>query len=385
MNLEELKGKYDIKIDELEDFTRVQVREDERAEFYQDLVECIKNCNSRITIANGIMGNASKEEFLQGEEIIKKVLEEISPDWSDKQKVAFVHYKMGELVSYIPDFNFNGMYANSQATTDSRNIWKSLVTGTSVCNGITSIARNIMARKGINTKELDSGTHSFILAEVEEGNIIIDPTWDLRKSLYGARPMYFGKTYEQIRSIETELSNAHKLESSPENVLEISDEELREIYYSLGYTKQDRTFIFPILDMVNQVNSKTYDNFEEKLGVFFTMFTQKFSNEATHLSETRTILEECMYEFGIEPKDLITKFVYAKSDNECINPYLSLFINNKHIRNKIKILDAKTGQFIDTDLVEFDKEYKIHELDTTEPFWKKYLQESERQDSEMHR
>lgn len=233
MNLEELKEKYDIRIDELEEFTRVQVREDDGSEFYQDLLECVKNCNSRITIANGIMGNASKEEFLQGEEIIKKVLEEISPNWSAKQKVAFVHYKMGELVSYIPDFNFNGMYANSQTTTDSRNIWKSLVTGKSVCNGITSIARNIMARIGINTKELDSGTHTFILAQVKEGNIIIDPTWDLRRSLYGARPMYFGKTYEQIRSIETELSNAHKLEKPLGNVLEISDEELREIYHSL--------------------------------------------------------------------------------------------------------------------------------------------------------
>lgn len=58
------------------------------------------------------------------------------------------------------------------------------------------------------------------------------------------------------------------------------------------------------------------------------MFTREFPKEAMHLSETRTILESCLYELGIEQKDLITKFIYDKKDKECENSYLSLLINS---------------------------------------------------------
>ena len=260
MSIEELRDKYNIKIDDLEEFTRIQVREDESPEFYQELAEYVKNCRTKISIANGIIGNATREDFYKGEKIIEKIVKEIQPNWSKKQIIAYVHYKIGELISYVPDFKFNGMSINSANSNDTRNIWKSLINGKSVCNGITAISRNILARVGVSTRELSSSTHSFLLAETEEGNIITDPTWDLKNTLYGARPMYFGKTYEQLREQEEGLSNAHKLESPPENVIEVPEEELREIYYTLGYTREDRTFIFPILDRVSEIKENRYEN-----------------------------------------------------------------------------------------------------------------------------
>lgn len=386
MNIEEFKKKYDIRIDELEDFTRIQVKEDESQEFYQELGECIKDFKGKVSIANGIIGNATKEEFLQGEKIIQEVVEGIDSNWSEKQKVAFVHYKIGKLISYVPDFNFSGKFVNSPISSNSRNIWKSVVDGKSVCNGIISITRNILSRTGVHTKELSSGTHSFLLAETEEGNIITDPTWDLKNSLYGARPMYFGKTYEQLREQEEGLSNAHKLETPPENVIEISEQELREIYYSLGYTKEDRTFIFPISDKVTEINSNRYENSEEKLNALFTMFTREFPKEAMHLSETRTILESCLYELGIEPKDLITKFIYDKKDKECENPYLSLLINSvQEGKPMIYYLESDIMQFRNISVNELEDKYKTHNLDTVEPFWKKYLSKEERKSDELQK
>ncbi len=386
MSIEELRDKYDIRIDDLEEFTRIQVREDESQEFYQQLVEYVKNCNNKISIANGIVGNASKEDFLQGEEIIEKVVKEIQPNWTKKQIAAYVHYKIGELISYVPDFNFNGMFVNSANSSDARNIWKSLANGKSVCNGIISIARNILSRVGVTTRELSSGTHSFLLVETEDGNIITDPTWDLKNTLYGARPMYFGKTYEQLRQQEEGLSNAHKLEYPPENVIEIPEEELREIYYTLGYAKEDRTFTFPILDRVSEINGNRYENTKEKIGAFLTMFTKEFPKEATHLSETRTILESCLYELGIEPKDLYTKFIYKKEDNGCDNPYLSLLINDEQQRRQeVYCLDLDIMQFRNMDVIELDSEYKIHDLDTASPFWKKYLSKEVRETDEFQK
>ena len=384
MNLIELKEKYDIRVDELEDFTRIQVKEDEGSEFYKDLADCLKECDDNLTIANGVMGNASKEDFFKGEEIINQVLEGINPEWSDLQKTAFVHYKIGKLVSYTPDFTYAGRYANAPKTIDARNIWKSLVTGESVCNGIVSIARNMMSRVGVHSEELKSGTHSFLLIQVEGGNIIIDPTWDLQQSLYGARPLYFGKTYEQIRNEEIPFfSNAHKLENPPENVIEIPEEELREIYHSIGYTTEDRKFMYPICNMVNDINSETYDGIDEKLDVFFARFTQDFSKEATHLAETRTMLEQCLGEFGFKQEDIVTKFVYSQSDEDCQNPILTIFINNEQVQKKIKMLNLTEMKFEDLDFAQLDSEYKVHNLDTTEPFWKKHLKELDGQDSEI--
>lgn len=63
MSIEELRDKYNIKIDDLEEFTRIQVREDESPEFYQELAEYVKNCRTKISIANGIIGNATREDF----------------------------------------------------------------------------------------------------------------------------------------------------------------------------------------------------------------------------------------------------------------------------------------------------------------------------------
>ncbi len=386
MNIDELKKKYnDIKIDDLTGFKRIQVKENKDEEFYQDLIETVKQYDGKISIANGIVGNASKEGFLQAEEIIKKVIDGINPEWTKKQKAAYIHYQMGKLVSYSPDFNFRGRYVNSPMANDTRNIWKSVVSGESVCNGIAALMRNLLSRVGVTTSELSSGTHNFVLAEVEEGNIIIDPTWDLKSTLYGARPMYFGKTYEQLRQEEEHISDAHKLENPPENVVEITDSELREIYHSIGYAKENGKFIFPLLDEVNAIKSKEYNNMEEKLNDFFTMFTQKFPKEAVHLSETRTILETCIYELGIEPENLITKFVYDKDDKYCQNPHLSLFIDDEEINKQMMVLDTDLMQIKGIDISEFDKNFKLHDLNNVQPFWKKYLSIDEKTNEELEK
>lgn len=380
MEIEELKKKYDVRIDYLEDCVRIQISETETGEIYKELANVVRNYDGKIVVANGIMGKATKEEFLKGEEVIDEIVAEINPEWSKKQKAAYVHYKMGELITYAPDFHFVGKYAND-FTAGTRNIWKSLADGKSVCNGITSIQRNILARVGVNTRELSSDTHSFLLVETEEGNIITDATWDLSNTLFKARPMYFGKTYEQLREPERNLSNAHKLENPPDNVIGISDEELREIYHSIGLTNEDRTFRYPIFEKFNAVNSQEFDNLEQKIDAFLDMFTQNFSEEATHLSESRTMLERCIYEFGIDPKDLTTKFVYTKDDESCEEPYLAFHINDEKMKNQIKLLDSKERQFKDIQLKEFDQEYTVHNLDTVKPFWKRYLEE--RQESQQ--
>lgn len=348
---------------------------------YNSIKEFIKKCNDDIKIVNGLVGTATKEEFLRSEEKINGIIDNINPEWNVKQKTAYVHYMLGKIVSYSPDFCFSGKYVGSKAAKDARNIWKSIDAGTSVCNGITNIERNILSRMGIKTKELSSGTHSFLLVETEDGNIITDATWDLANTLFEARPMYYGKTYEQIVEMDGPLSHAHRLEETPEDIIEIPEKEMREIYHSIGITTEDRNFKLPILEKVDEINRQGLNTEREKIDVFFKMFTSDFSKEATHLSETRTILEKCFITLGIDGKSIMTKFVYAKEDKECEKPCLCIHFSNENMQNNIVVLNNEKDKFENIDLENFDNLYKPHDEDTREPFWKKYLEKEEKQNT----
>lgn len=355
----------------------IRVEANENKKYYDSLTEFIKNCNEKVEIANNVVGKANKNEYLKGEEKINQIISEIDPKWSTKQKSAYLHYKMGEILSYAPDFNFNEKNTHSKEIYDVRNIWKSLSEGKSVCNGITKIEKNILSRLGIESEELSSGSHAFLLIKTEEGNIITDPTWDLANSLYKARPMYFSVTYEELRKREMGISNAHKLEKQPENVIEISSKELRDIYKSIGLTTKEGTFPLPILDEIEKINAKPNATKEEKIQTFLKMFPEKFPEEAKHLAETRSMLETCINELGIENDKIKTKFVYSKSDINSERPYLMVHINSKEMKDQIQILNAEENKFSEIELQEFDKEYKVHNFDTAKPFWKQYMQEKE--------
>lgn len=345
-------------------------------QFYRDLAEFIKNCSSNLGIYNCLLGRANKEEFSQGEDIIEKVISEINPEWSTKQKLAYVHYKMGELVSYVPDFRFQNINGSIDIAKTSRNIWKSLTDKASVCNGITYIQRNILSRLGIETEELSSGIHSFMLTKTDEGNIITDATWDLSNSLYKAKPMYFGVTYEELRKQEEGISNSHKLDNPPQNVLKISDEELRDIYQSIGIIDSSRRFPIPIYELAKEINSKEFENSDQKLTAFLDAFIKKFPEEATHLQETREFLEDAISELGFSRDIIQTKFIYSKNDDICEKSILSIYINNPNkSSNYVSILNIDKLSFDKLDLKELDENFKVHDFDEIEPFWKSKLKE----------
>ena len=337
----------------------------ESEEYYNGLLEFVQNCWDGVCIKHDFFSQANKEEFLYGERIINDVLEDINQNWNTKQKVAFVHYKMGRLISYVPDYNYNTLITNSPILSGTRNIWKSLSDSRSICNGITAIEQNILFRLGIKTTELSSGIHSYLLTETEDGNIITDATWDLTSALYGGKTNYFGITYEELCMQEREIANSHRLKNHPENVISISENELRDIYYSIGIVGEDRKFPLPILAKTQAVNNQNYNSSEEKITYFFDMFINEFPEEAKHLCETRNILQQCLEEIGIEKNRITTKFVYEKCDRQCLKPYLVIHINDETINRKIMLLNPNKRTVECIEISNFDKQYMVHRLDTT--------------------
>lgn len=362
-----------------QDLKYIQSKLEGTQEFYDSLKEFIGAAKDDVKITNGPVGSATKDEFLKGEEIIKQLISEINPEWSTKQKAAFVHYKMGQLVSYLPDVKVSGEYVPTKITGGARNIWKALSEGKSVCNGVTYIQQNILARLGIKTRELSSGSHSFMLVETDEGNIISDATWDLTNTLYGAMPTHFGVTYEDLRKREQGLSNAHKLEETPENIVGIEEEELREIFHSIGFTDENRSFKFPLYYKFKGLEEKHFENQQEKITAFLEIITKDFPKEATHLQETRSIIESFIEEIGVAKENITTRYVYDRDDEECKNPHLILHIDDEEMKNKVKFLNIDKMSFDDIEIEELDKQYKKHDLDTREPFWKQYIKTQEKE------
>ena len=353
----------------------IAISENGNQDYYKFIRNFVKNCNEDVRMNYSMIYGMSGKEFLQGEEIIESIIKEMDDKWTKKQKVSYVHYKMGELISYYPDFVFDGKEFNT--ALNKRSMWKSLTKGLNVCNGITSIEKNILKRIGVDSRVLSSGTHAFLLSEVEGGNLISDATWDLSSSLYQGKPQYFGLTYKELREKEKGISESHRLENPPENVVKIDDKELRDIYKSIGITDENGNFKMPIYHEIQKINSRTWENNQEKLNAFLKMFTEKFPKEATHLSETREILEYSMITLGIDKNLVNTRFVYNKDDKNNQKKILALHIGEKELENTMHILNLETMNFDKIELREFDKQYRTHTLDTTTPFWKKYIKENE--------
>ncbi|MCI8344450.1 MAG: hypothetical protein HFJ42_00430 [Clostridia bacterium] len=131
--------------------------------------------------------------------------------------------------------------------------------------------------------------------------------------------------------------------------------------------------------------SQSFNTDKEKIEKFLEMFVNKYNNQAKHLSETRNMLEICMQQFGFETnfnenksnKDKIvtTKFVYRSSDSKCDKPYLILHFSSPELKDNIKILNLEERKIENLVIEEFEKQYMLHNQDTSRPFWKEYIED----------
>lgn len=364
--------------------TVIRVNEAHSQEFYESLRKLVSDCDDNVCIKNGeIAPNPNKNEFFKGKQIIDEVIAGINPEWNTKQKVAYVHHQVGKIIPYFPDYEYRKNEWN--VARDTRNMWNALVNGTSVCNGVTFITMSILSRLGIESEQLSnkSGSHSFMAVKTEEGNLIIDPTWDLYRSLYDGMPSYFGKSYEQIREMDNGFTS-HLLESPPKDVVEISEQELREIYYSIGLTNEERKFPAPILGLVNKVNQMQDADKKQRVEEFFRLYMQDFKEASTHISESMDMLEACMCEMDINQRNI--RCVYSKDDEECQNPIMVFHSGEKGLAGQVYLFPRNENEEMESmEIDEFDKMYKIHSRASVIPFWKPYLTKdiSTREESEQ--
>lgn len=159
--------------------------------------------------------------------------------------------------------------------------------------------------------------------------------------------------------------------------MKISEKDLRDIFNSVGLTNPDKTFNAPIYKEALKLKDKNGLTQEERTDRLLNIVTEKFPMESSHLSEVRMVLESTLRTIGIDSKEIQTKFIYDKNDKDTEKPMLMININNRDFKQTARILDIENMKFKSTDLKTVDQNYKVHNDDTIEPFWKKLIKEQE--------
>lgn len=77
----------------------INIDPNQNMDFFEGLKLFANQANDDVRFNSNTVSNCTKEEFLNGEKIIESIIAEMNPTWSTKQKLAFVHYKMGNLVT----------------------------------------------------------------------------------------------------------------------------------------------------------------------------------------------------------------------------------------------------------------------------------------------
>ena len=370
MKLEHSPEEYIDQIDKMDHpIVLIEVNGKEPQKFYEGLRELVKHCDDNVCIKNlEVMEIPNKKEFLKGEQIIEDILKEVNPDWNAKQKIAFVHHKMGKIVSYCPDFKYACQDNSFSITENTRIMWNALSSGIGVCNGIAHINMSILSRLGIDSEFLNGKAHEYLCIKTDEGNIITDPTWDLFRTLYDGRPNYFGRTYEDIIESEKPFT-AHVVKNPPDNVISIPEDEMREIFHSIGLTDEERKFPAPILQLVNQIEETDKS---KRIDDFFKLYMESFKEESTHICESIDMLEACMCDLQVNKVSF--RCVYRKEDVECKEPILIFHSGDEELKDNVYIFPGKTEDCLKMMKVnEFDHNYKIHNRDERIPFWREYM------------
>lgn len=345
-------------------------------EYSNSIREFIKECRDDVSISCLGMGGASKEEFFAGESIIDSIISQIDESWSVKQKVAFVHYKMGELVAYYPERALNEKmpFQKRYDLSNIRNIWKILSTGKGVCNGVTILQRTILARLGITTKELSSGTHSYMLTELEDGsNLITDATLDLANTLFECKPKFFGISYEDLIEIDGKDSRRHHLKEPPQNVTVVDNAELSIIYKSIGITREDGTFPAMLSRYLISLGNEQGISSFDKVRRFFDYIKENEPQKFTHIEECSAKFSWGIRCLGVKSKNCIAQYVYSKDDEVSQNPNLVLCVKGENQIPIVKIINPKSCTIDDISLEELDAQYNCHKMSKVEAFWKDML------------
>ena len=289
------------------------------------------------------LGESSVEEYIKGEEWINSVIEKVDESWSDVEKIAYISYQIGDKISYSADFETEVFDEKKSRAT-----WKIIVSGYGVCNGISTLAKYMLEKVGINSELVESKDHAFLLLKginipnddgtVKKGNTLLDVTWDMAEYRFGDKPDNLCIDYDEIRQhdIDSEgIDTMHHLVDDLESlqnrgeILSLDKSLYPEIFRKIGI-KVDEYGFFEIDDLkakIFDINNVKYDyenmwledlpSIEERISKSLSELPKYRPDFANCQNSTMYYLEQIFSRYFASFLDrCVIKRVYDKNDNE---------------------------------------------------------------------
>ena len=344
--------------------------------YKQKIIKLCEICPQISVMDNLEKSISTGEEYMRGEAWIESILQEINPEWSDIQKIAFIDYKIGKKISYSPDVGtevFN--------KEDAQSLWKIIDSGYGVCDGIAQLEQYILRKIGIEAEIVSSENHVFLKlknvelpnenGELVRGDTILDPTWNLREHRYHAKPENFCTSYQEIRQNDIDENGVdtkcHKNDEQLADVtLGLTDKSLREVFKSLGLTDKDGKF--PINDLFEKCKCIDNSNLseEEWIKQQFSLLADYCPEFATCQNETISILRAVIFNQENQKFNrCVVNRVYER-DDKTKRPVLYVYMNLPESGKKFYFVDKDIGQFVELSQKEFEARFECYEKDLQE-------------------
>lgn len=339
----------------------------------QLLIQLCKICPDMNVEDNIHLAASSGEEYIKGEEWVDIVLQGIQHEWTDVQKLAYIDTMIGKKISYTPDFG-----TEVEETEEARALWKIISSGYGVCNGIAQVEQYLLDRAGIEAELVSSRTHTFLKVKnikiptengILEGDTLVDPTWNLTASRYGARPNHFCKSYEELRKadidengIDHECHKNEELEQAKTIGMDIKS--LREVYKSIGIADKEGNFpVGELIEQARQIDESSTD-MQSNINSKFALLKKWCPEFATCQNSTIEILRDVLFEanerFGF--KRCIASRVYDREDDKK-QAVLYVYMELPDLGRQFFYAYKTSGEFIQMSQEEFEKKFECYEAD----------------------
>lgn len=346
----------------------------------EERIEFMKLCNicPNAQVVNTLDADdefvSSASEYKKAEEWIKSIIDNLNSEYSQVQKIAVIDNAIGKKISYSPDHDTE--ITNEE---DCRALWKIISSGYGVCNGIAKVEQYILARIGIDSEIIGTGTHSFLkIKDVEltlangktvKGNTILDPTWNLTAHKFGGQPDNFCISYEQARKNDIDKENkdhlCHKNDFALQDAtIGLDEQSLRALFTSVGLT--DKNGQFPINDLLKK--SKLLHEFyknqpDENINKQFLLLSKTCPEFAICQNSSMRILSDVLLDNeNLKFNKCAVNRVYDRND-EKKDPILFVYIDLENLGEKFYFADKTSRQFIELSKEEFIKQFECYEKD----------------------
>ena len=331
----------------------------------QRLKKLLEICPNIELRDNMIFNSSTATEYINGEAWIESVLSEISEDWTDIQKVAYIDYAIGKKISYSPD-----NHTERFSVTGNRSLWKIIDSGYGVCNGIANVEQYILGRVGIRAEMLDGHRHAFLVLKGIElpdengdtvtGDTIIDPTWNLYSHRYGCMPQYFCQTYETVQDEE----HCHDIgeEANTMSTIGLNSDTLKHVFKSIGLTDRDGNF--PIKGLINTIEQihKSSLLSNDKIKEILKSVENYCPEFATCNMETSVILEDFLSRDGINYSRCVVERVYDREDKEK-KPVLYVYVDVPGEGRIFFYADKECKRFVEVSEQQFTERFECYDMD----------------------